>query len=385
MPRYLQSMVSLCWAPVLPGASWDPSGGGSCSGGSSVPGDALNPLPAAPGTVMAVVWGGRRGGGRSKRLPRVTPLSCCGCWDSQMFSLGSSWVDGSAGIGCQPCWGRGSSPGVLVAPHGRALRRLAARQRVCLPSQKLPPQCPSPWHRACALGCGAEGRMSPLPSSLPASWGETEARECFPRPGRVSMEMGAGVQAPSCRRGHPLNKGESGTLMGAQPPGRVSQPQPKIAPPGEHRTGSRPGANPAAGRGSPGSGSSQGVTPSPACRRLLRPVALGKGRAGGGRIKSRTKGGGRAAACVWPTDTLSPLARSGGIYGAAELGGHLCSPDDGAAGAPAALSGLCRGTPAPGKGHRRWQGPAAGSQAGCDASRLCTDPSPSSPASASTE
>lgn len=121
--------------------------------------------------------------------------------------------------------------------------------------------------------------LSLPPSPLPG--GETEARECFPRPGRVSMEMGAGVQAPSCRRGHPLNKGESGTLMGARPPGRASQPQPKIAPPGEHRTGSRPGANPAAGRGSPGGGSSQGVTPSPACRRLPRPVALGKGRAGG--------------------------------------------------------------------------------------------------------
>lgn len=171
MPGYLRSMGSLCRAPVPPGASWDPSGGGSRSGGSSVPGDALNPLPAAPGTAVDAVWGGRRGGGHSKRLLRVTPLSCCGCRNSQMFSLGSSRVDGSAGIGCQPCRGRGLSPGVLVAPHGRALRGLAARQRVCLPSQKLPPQCPSPWRRAFALGWGAEGRMSPLPSSLPASWG----------------------------------------------------------------------------------------------------------------------------------------------------------------------------------------------------------------------
>lgn len=165
--------------------------------------------------------------------------------------------------------------------------------------------------------------MSPLPSSLPASWGETEARECFPRLGRVSMEMGAGVQAPSCRRGHPLNKGESGTLMGAQPPGRVSQPQPKIAPPGEHRTGSWPGANPAAGRGSPGSGSSQGVTPSPACRCLLRPVALGKGRAGGEDQEPDERRGESRSLCLADGHPEPPCLLRGDIWGGRAWGASL--------------------------------------------------------------
>lgn len=125
MPRYLQSMVSLCWAPVLPGASWDPSGGGSCSGGSSVPGDALNPLPAAPGTAMAVVWGGTERWGLQQEVaaghsslmlwllgqPDVLTGELVGgrqCWD---------WVPALLGKRVEP-WGAGGTPRQSPAEAG---------------------------------------------------------------------------------------------------------------------------------------------------------------------------------------------------------------------------------------------------------------------------
>lgn len=160
----------LCPALLLPGASWDPSGSGSPSGDSSW-GIIQLPLSCPPGTAMATLWGGHAGGSCGKRLLWVSPLPRCGCRRGQLFSLGSPGADSTSGVGCQTHQRRGANPRVLVAPPGRAPWGLAAGQRICSPSQKLPPQCPSPWHHACGLGWGAESRMSLLPPSLPASWG----------------------------------------------------------------------------------------------------------------------------------------------------------------------------------------------------------------------
>lgn len=62
MPGCPQSMGLLYRAPVLPGASRDP-GGGSRSRGSSVPGDTINPLLAAPrhSDGCSLGWPCRRG------------------------------------------------------------------------------------------------------------------------------------------------------------------------------------------------------------------------------------------------------------------------------------------------------------------------------------
>lgn len=171
VPGCPQSMGLLCRAPVPPGASWDP-GSGSHSRGFSAPGDALSPLPAAPQHRGGCSLGGLGRRGPQQEVAAGLFLShAVARRHSQLFSLGNLQADNSAGVGCQPRQERGVSPRVLVAPHSRAPQGLAAGQRVRLPSQKLPPQRPSPWRRACGLGWGAESRMSPLPPSLPASWG----------------------------------------------------------------------------------------------------------------------------------------------------------------------------------------------------------------------
>lgn len=100
------------------------------------------------------------------------------------------------------------------------------------------------------------------------------------------MEMGAGVQAPSCRRGCPLlNNGESGTLMGARPPGRASQSRLKITPPRSAAWAAGRDRAPRPDRG-PRKWLQPGGDPSAACRHPPpRPccVGEGEGRPGGSR------------------------------------------------------------------------------------------------------
>lgn len=189
----------------------------------TLPGDAFNSLSAAP---VAQRWPwlggpGRRGlwqevavGLSSLTLwlpawPAVLPREPAGgqhCW---------GWVPAPPGKGSEP-QGAGGSPRQSPVGAGSWAADMFAEP-------ETPPAVPIAlasclWPR---LGSREPDVSS---TSLPLCFlgGETEAWERFPRPGRVSMAMGAGVRAPSCRQ--QPNKGESGTLMGARPLGRASQP-----------------------------------------------------------------------------------------------------------------------------------------------------------------
>lgn len=316
VPGCPQSMGLLCRVPVPLGASRDP-GGGSCSRGFSAPGDALNPLPAAPWHSDGCDLGGPGRWGPQQEVaaglssltlrlparPAVLPGEPAG--GQQHWG----WVPAPPGKGSEP-QGAGGTPWQSRAGSGSWAAGTFCRARSSPRSAHRPGIVPVASVGERRAGCLLSLPPSPLPG------GETEAQEHFPRPGRVSMEMGAGVQAPSCWRGRPPNKGESGTLMGARPSGRASQPQPKITPPGERRAGSWPGPNPAAGWGSPGSSSSQGGDPQPCLPPPPRPgpVALGKGRAGR-RIESRTEGGGEPQPASGRRTPRAPLPALGVYMG----------------------------------------------------------------------
>lgn len=294
VPGYPQSMGLLCRVPVPPGASWDPGGvvGATTEAPLSL-GMHLTPSQLPPSTAVPQFGGARQAGDAARGCRRSFLSHAAAAGAASCSPQGAHGWTTALGKGSE-LQGAGGTP--RQSPAGAGSWAAGSFPK---PEAPPPPRCPSPWHRACGLGWGAESRMSPLPPS-PLPGGETEAREHFPRPGRVSMEMGAGVQAPSCRS--PPNKGESGTLMGARPPGRASQPRPKITPPGERWASSRLGPNPAAGRGPREAAPATGVTPGPACRRPPRPphppaspAPLRWGRGGtAGRIESGTEGGGES-------------------------------------------------------------------------------------------
>lgn len=173
--RVHRAWVSLVNGLLVSGAcaSWDSGGGGSRSRGSSAPGDALNPLPAAPPLPPPSQpwpqWRGIRQAGAAAR-------GCCGSVLSHAVAAGAARCSLRGARPGQQCWGwvpalpgKGSEPQGADGTPQQSPRGLVAGQRVRLPSQKLPPQCPSPWHPACGLGWGVGSRMSPLPPSFPAS------------------------------------------------------------------------------------------------------------------------------------------------------------------------------------------------------------------------
>lgn len=118
VPGCPQSMGLLCRTPVPPGASWDPSRVVEATG-SSEPGDALNPLPAAPRQSNGHSLGGP--GRRGPQQEVTAGLSSLTPWLPARPA-----VLPREPVGGQQLWGRGASPGVMVAPHGRAPLGLAA-------------------------------------------------------------------------------------------------------------------------------------------------------------------------------------------------------------------------------------------------------------------
>lgn len=316
-------MGCLCRAPVPPGASWDAGGGGSRWRGSSAPGDALNPLPAAVGHSGGRGSGaGKAGGpqlevaaGLSSPTPRL-PARPAVFPGEPRRTTALGWVPAPPGKGSEP-QGAGGTPQQSPAGAGSWAAGTFAEP-------EAPPAVPISL-ASCLRPRSGSGEPDVSSPSLPPRFlgGKLRLRSVSQGRGRVSMEMGAGVRAPSCWR--PPNKGESGTLMGARPPGRASQPRPKITPPGERCAGSRPGPSPAAGRGSARSGSSQERPPSPACRRPPAPAPLRWGRGGPARrIETRTEGEGEPQPASGRRTPRAPLPAAGrGTWGGRVRGASL--------------------------------------------------------------
>lgn len=166
--------------------------------------------------------GAQSGGGCGKRLLWVLPLSRCGCRRGQLFSLGSPGRTALLGLGASPAREGERAPGCWWRPTAEPRGGWQLGSGYVCRARNSPRSAHRPGIMPVAsVGEQRAGCLFCLPPSL-LPRGETEAWERFPRPGRVSMAMGAGVRAPSCRQ--PPNKGESGTLMGARPLGRASQP-----------------------------------------------------------------------------------------------------------------------------------------------------------------
>lgn len=131
-------------------------------------------------------------------------------------------ADSTAGVGCRPAREGERVPGCWRRPTAEPRGGWQLGSGYVCQARNSPRSAHRPGIMPVAsVGEKRAGCLFCLPPSL-LPRGETEAWERFPRPGRVSMAMGAGVRAPSCRQ--PPNKGESGTLMGARPLGRASQP-----------------------------------------------------------------------------------------------------------------------------------------------------------------
>lgn len=184
------------------------------------------------------------GGGHSRRMPRVFPLSRRGCRHRQLFSPGSSRADNAPVFGCQPLApapsGTGASPGTPVVVEGPVPTSPSTPQGLAPAGQAARPPA------LCAYGGDGSSGTVPVtlasclpppfgsagpdvspPSSLPFFFGGGKLRPGNVSQGRseVSMAMGAGgpvsqaVQLPE----RPLNKRESSTLIGARPPGLAAQ------------------------------------------------------------------------------------------------------------------------------------------------------------------
>lgn len=343
------------------------------------------------------------GGGHSRRMPRVFPLSRRGCRHRQLFSPGSSRADNAPVFGCQPLApapsGTGASPGTPVVVEGPVPTSPSTPQGLAPAGQAARPPA------LCAYGGDGSSGTVPVtlasclpppfgsagpdvspPSSLPffLGGGETEARERFPRPergfhGNGSRGSGlpggaaAGAPAEQERKQH-IDRSPAPWARGPTPGQRAA----KINPPGT-------GAARAAGAGTaldarlPAEGGAPhgkpGASPRPLLGKRQRhgsapaPARLRSGRGGQhgreGEAGESTKEGGGGGGLGQPRVLLPAPALRGcpeppcshrGIYGVAVPGWQRaargpaggrhppgCDHHDSSAGPPAPLSARCPG------------------------------------------